>query len=285
MAKTDIPTLRDVFISKYPKYEIILKRFEEANGCKCTWGSINKPNLARFSAKLQTDCARKSAKTYSQMFKSVLNLYSDIVDLPKGWENALSVKNDVSQNVYLTESEIKAICDYVPESETEYYVKNSFLLGALTGARHSDYKNFTLSNIQDGFLVYLSQKTHIEARIPISPVIMRILEEKDSNKVFNRELSDVCFNATLRSICKKVGINEKRNLYKGGRYRLAEKWEFVASHSGRRSFATNLYLRNADLYQISRLMGHSSVKQTEGYICCGLKDLNPEVMGYFNNFK
>jgi integrase len=197
----------------------------------------------------------------------------------------MAVKNDVSQNVYLTEDEIKAICKYKPESDTELFVKNSFLMGALTGARHSDYMNFTLSNIQDGFLVYISQKTHIEARIPVSPLILRILKEKVVNDVFNRVLSDVAYNDILRNICRKCGITQLRQLYRKGKYWQQEKWTFCSSHTGRRSFATNLYLRNADLYQISRLMGHSSVKQTEGYICCGLKDLNPKIMGYFSSFK
>lgn len=280
----NIPTLKDAFLGKYPKYGILLKRFEAANKCECTWENLTKANLSNFADRLQKDCARKSAKTYAQMFKAVLNRYSDVVDLPRNWEDAISIKNDVSQNVYLTEDEIKAICKYKPKNDTELFVRNSFLLGALTGARHSDYLNFTLDNIQDGFLVYISQKTHIEARIPVSPMVLRILEEKAVNNVY-RELSDAYYNDTLRNICKSVGINTRRQLYKGGRYRQAEKWEFVASHTGRRSFATNLYLRNADLYQISRLMGHSSVKQTEGYICCGLKELNPKIMGYFSNFK
>lgn len=281
----NVPTLKDAFLAKYPKYGIILKRYEQATGCECTWESINKPNLAKFAEKLQKDCARKSAKTYSQMFKSVLNLYSDVVELPRGWDDVVSVKNDVSQNVYLTEDEIKAICKYKPESDTELFVKNSFLMGALTGARHSDYMGFTLNNIQDGFLVYISQKTHIEARIPVSPMIMRILTEKEGNPIYERELSDVYYNEVLREICRKCGITQLRQLYRKGKYWQQEKWKYCASHTARRSFATNLYLRNADLYQISRLMGHSSVKQTEGYICCGLKELNHKIMGYFSSFK
>ena len=281
----NIPTLKEAFLAKYPKYGIILKRFEKAAKCECTWDNITKANLAMFAEKLQKDCARKSAKTYSQMFKSVLNLYSDVVELPRGWSEAASVKNDVSQNVFLTEDEIKSICKYKPESNTELFVKNSFLMGALTGARHSDYINFTLSNIQDGFLVYISKKTHIEARIPVSPMILRILKEKEGNDLFNRKLSTDYYNDILREICRKCGITQLRQLYRKGKYWQQEKWKYVSSHTGRRSFATNLYLRNADLYQISRLMGHSSVKQTEGYICCGLKELNPKIMGYFNTFK
>lgn len=281
----DVPKLKDAFLEKYPKYGILLKRFETTNRCECTWENLTKANLANFAKRLQKDCARKSAKTYSQMFKAVLNRYSDVVDLPRGWEDALSVKNDVSQNVYLTEKEIMMISEYKPKNDTELYVKDTFLLGALTGARHSDYMTFTERNVRDGYLVYISKKTHIEARVPVCDMLMRILKKKAKGKAFDRELSEVYYNDCLRDICRKSGITESVRLYKRGKYQDGEKWEFIASHTGRRTFATCLYLRNADLYQISRLMGHSSVKQTEGYICCGLKELNPMVMEYFSNFK
>lgn len=39
----------------------------------------------------------------------------------------------------------------------------------------------------------------------------------------------------------------------------------ASSHSGRRSFATNLIRRNADIYSIQQLMGHSSISTTQLY--------------------
>lgn len=39
----------------------------------------------------------------------------------------------------------------------------------------------------------------------------------------------------------------------------------ASSHSGRRSFATNLIRRNADIYSIQQLMGHSSIATTQIY--------------------
>ncbi len=39
----------------------------------------------------------------------------------------------------------------------------------------------------------------------------------------------------------------------------------ASSHSGRRSFATNLIRRNADIYSIQQLMGHSSISTTQIY--------------------
>lgn len=39
----------------------------------------------------------------------------------------------------------------------------------------------------------------------------------------------------------------------------------ASSHSGRRSFATNLIMQNVDIYAIKQLMGHSSIMTTQEY--------------------
>lgn len=83
-------------------------------------------------------------------------------------------------------------------------------------------------------LVYVSQKTHIMPSAPLSHMVERLLDENELD-LTKKEVS----------------------------------WKFISSHTARRSFATNLYLRGGDLYMISKLMGHSSVTMTEGYIVYG----------------
>lgn len=276
---------KDVFLKKYPRYGRILDMYEESTGVECTFNSITKPRLYKFVNFVSDKVARSSAKTYCAMFKSVLNLYSDVVNLPKGFEDILSVKKDVSQNTWLDDSEIMRIMSCPTCNEVESIVKNSFLLGCMTGARHSDYTCFSTDNIIDGRLTYISKKTHIKSEIPVAPAVLRILEENNNTGISGKMVSDVSFNNNIRSICKRCGINERLKLYKGGKYVEGEKWEFISSHTARRSFATNLYLRGADLYAISKLMGHASVTQTEGYISCGLRNLPENVLNYFFSFR
>lgn len=276
---------KDAFLEKYPDRGAVLNYFKKATKKECDFKEFTPYNFNKFRKYMleESGLCQKSVRRYLTWFSIVVAMFEDDenVNLPKNWRKYLYVADDISQNAYLTEDEIAKIMEYKPENENERYIKTSFLLGALTGARHSDYMNFTERNIKDGWLNYVSQKTRKEANIPASDYILKLVRAKTR---LNVELSDVAINNIIRRICAKAGITEEIQLYQKGKYTTKPKCDFLASHSARRSFATNLYLRGADVYQIMKLMGHSSTSQTEGYICCGLRTLSPEVMGFFNNF-
>ena len=92
------------------------------------------------------------------------------------------------------------------------------------------------------------------------------------------------FNKTIRSICKKCGINETTQIFHKGEDIIGEKWQFVTSHTARKSFATNVYLRCRDIFLVSKYMGHSSVDMTATYIM-SVGDAPEEVKQYFEKFK
>lgn len=294
--KKKVYSLSAAFWDKYPKYSKVLKMYQEVNGAMPEWDNLTKASLSAFVGYLMENVAQSSAKTYCAMLKSVINMYSDQVDLPRGWEKVLSVKNDISQHVYLTEEELQRLIDYVPETETEAIVQQQFIVAALTGARHSDAETFTAKNVINGNLVYVSKKTHIKAEVPLSPVVADILNFEVENRatkfsrskfglLHSRKLSDPTFNSTIRRICERCGIDEDVRLYCHGEFVEGRKFEFVSSHTARRSAATLLYLRCRDIYLVSKIMGHASTTQTEKYICVGLAGANEKVYEYFSQFK
>lgn len=277
--------LRTAFTEKYPKYGNVLDMYERANGCPATWGNLTKIGLSKFVDYMNERLATSSVKTYAAMLKAVLNLYNEEVKLPKDYDKVLSVRGETSSNTWLNDLEIETLIGYIPVNATERLVKNQFIMGCVTGARHSDYMDFTRENIVNKRLVYVSQKTHVRAEVPLSPVVERLIAENEMFYLVDKEVSDPTFNTTIREICRKVGINERLKLYRAGEFVEGAKYEFISSHTARRSFATNLYLRGADLYAISKMMGHSSVTMTEGYISCGLRDLSDNILDYFKTFK
>jgi integrase len=275
-------SLKEVFLGKYPKYECILRYFREATQSPADWDNINKVNLNKFAEYLTKKVSLTSARTYAAMFKSVVNLYKEEFNISADSISRLKVKNDTSQAVYLNGNEIKKIATYEPKSDYEKYVRDVFVIGCLTGARHSDYASFEPSNIrEDGLLTYVAEKTKIEATIPTSPFLLELLEEVNSIDI---SITDPAFCKIIRRICKSCGINGKMKIYRRGKYEELPKWQFVASHTARRSFATNMYLKGVDLYAIAKMMGHTNTRQTERYICCGLRNIPSRATEFLNSF-
>lgn len=276
------------FTEKYPKNAILAEKWVEATGTTFRWEFLTKANMSKFADWLCTNVAQSSARQYLAKLKAVIELYTDEVDMPKDWRKCLTVKDDESQNVYLTEQEIQRIIQYHPDTMTEAAVQQQFILGCLTGARHSDYSRFTEANITPtGNLVYVSQKTHIKAELPLSPVAREILFATDTffAGAYRMEVSDKHFNNTIRRICMLCDIDNEIQLYRRGEFSKMKKYEAVSSHTSRRSFCTNLYLRCRDLLLVSRLAGHSSTTMTERYICCSTENLTAQAMEYFSQFR
>ena len=277
-------TFREAIKSKYPKYEKLADDFSEANGLKdADWKDITKLNLANFVDYLEETKAQSSVKTYCAMVKSILNLYSDEVKLPN-YAKILSCKGSPSQNVYLTSDELLSVIAYNPLSDTERYVRDVFCICALVGCRHSDGVRLTKNNVIDGRIIYVSQKTKIKAEVPLSDAVIRLLNDLDEHDIRSYKLSDNTYNKTIRDICRNCGITQKVKLFRHGIDCEGDKWEFISSHTSRRSCASNLYVLGCDLLTISKILGHTSIETTKNYICAPM-NISQRVLEYFKQFK
>lgn len=280
-------TIREVLKEKYPKNGKIADKWEEGTGTPFEWSSFTKPNMKKFTSWLLDDMTQKSARQYCAKLKSVIEPYVDDIDMPRDWRKFLTIPDDESQQTYLSELEIKRIIDYRPDTLTEATVQQQFILGCLTGARHSDYSKFSEANITPtGNLVYVSQKTHVKAEIPLSPIARKILfaEGDTFAGAYKRSVSDTTFNDTIRIICELCDIDYVIQLYRRGQFWKGKKYEAISSHTSRRSFCTNLYLRCRDIVLVSKLAGHSSIEMTRRYICCGLESMTNLALEYFEQF-
>lgn len=280
-------TLQQAFMTKYPKNGKVAEKWTIATGTPFAWESLTKPNMVKYTTFLCEDMAQTSARQYCAKLKAVIAPYTDEVSLPREWRKFLTIKDDESQHTYLTEDEIRRVIAYQPDSMTEAIVQQQFILGCLTGARHSDYSRFTEANVTPtGNLVYVSKKTHVKAELPLSPVAKDILFATDGEYAgaYKKQVSDTTFNDTIRRICNLCDIDQTIQLYRNGDFWTGHKYEAVSSHTSRRSFCTNLYLRCRDLLLVSKLAGHSSTAMSERYICCGMESLTENAMNYFNQF-
>ena len=276
-----VDKLETVFKRKYPRYAgRILAIWEIYTGTKPLWTSLSMNNLNKFREGLLAEVSINSAVTYGKMFKAVLSSCSDEVHIPNAYNRILAFKKEATLSTWLTEEEIDVLLHAATHNELERLVLTQFLLGCLTGARHSDFINFTEDNIRDDKLVYVSQKSKIKSEIPLAPAVVRLIATRDGVG----EVVESTFNRVIRRICEREGITQNTQVYRGGRYQHGPKYLFVSSHTARRSFATNLYLRCRDLYLVSTYMGHSRVDQTTKYIM-SMGDAPVDVQAFFDRFK
>lgn len=264
----------------YQQSKYILKHIKHFNaGKEPDWQDLKKLFLIGLVEYFKSEVCQNSARLYCALIKSLLNDYSEDVEIPcREYESILSLKKGGVMNISLDEGEIKKIIGYIPVNDLEHTVKNQFLISCLTGARHSDALTFGWGNIHVNELTYVAKKTNQVVRTISNRTIERLIRERKTDVY-----PDDVFNETIRDICRKAGIKKRSKVVKAGKTLTGEKWMFVASHTARRSFATNLYLHTKDILLVSKLMGHSDIKITQGYLCCDYSD-NKDVREYFERF-
>lgn len=156
-------------------------------------------------------------------------------------------------------------------------VRDLFLIGAGTGQRYSDYCRYTPNNFYRTFsgtplLSVISQKTEIPAKIPLN-IFSWLIPTLEKHNYSSPKMSMQKFNETIKVICQKAEIDEKIlkvEQYMGRKARIEKhyfpKYQEVASHTCRRSFATNLYRMGYKLGQIMPMTGHATESQLREYI-------------------
>ena len=187
-------------------------------------------------------------------------------------ENDIVVYKEDVDSVYLNEAELQILKDFdfsdVPHLER---VRDGFLCLAWTCSRISDIGK--VNNVRNGMIQYNQQKTKNKVVIPLHPVVSEILNK------YNGELptiSDQKFNDYLKDVCRLAGLTELHVITRtvGGKEitETSPKYELVSSHTGRRSFCTNMYKRGLDSLMIRSISGHKTEKSFLTYIKIGAEE-------------
>lgn len=179
------------------------------------------------------------------------------------------VFNEDVDNVYLNETELQLLKDFdfisTPHLDR---VRDWFLLLAWTGSRFSDLDKIGKSNIKGNTITYRQQKTNTLVTIPLHPVVTDILQK------YNYKMPDVIsnqkFNDYIKDVCKLAQIDGSETFTRtvGGKLvtETKPKHDLVSSHTCRRSFCTNMYLRGLDTLMIRSISGHKTEKSFLKYI-------------------
>lgn len=142
------------------------------------------------------------------------------------------------------------------------------VLGCHTGLRFSDFSQLAESDVRGDLLYKKQQKSNHWVVIPLRPEAKKILEnlfrkgvERQRNPEFDRH---------IKTIAKLAGITQPiTHSYKKGNQRIVEtkpKYEWITSHTCRRSFCTNEFLAGMPAELIMKISGHKSIKDFYRYI-------------------
>lgn len=272
-------TFTGSFLSKRPKHYPVLRQLCNLLGKQPAWSDFTTQNITDIAEYFKRKVSPSSAKTYLSAIKATLNENKDEHTIPSGrYDDILKSKSSKSTAVYLTMDEIKRLEQYQPEGYKESIILAQFLCECFTGARRSDVLQFNEGNIDQNkrYLTYVSQKTGVETQVEAKSGLSRLIKIAGQ-----KQFSDAFTNNMLRNICRKCGINEIVTIFRGGKAVTDEKWKFVATHTARRSFATNLAELNVPILQISKRMGHTKVDTTLGYIVSPINKLDDKQMEFF----
>ncbi|GGF34385.1 site-specific integrase [Echinicola rosea] len=242
-----------------------------------TFDTINHSFYSKFVAYLNNEGYKlNSVGKYIMIIKTFLNYATEM-----GYNTNMYFKSSKFKaysvtgfSIYLTVKELEEL--YKEDlSKTPHLerVRDLFLVGAWTGLRFSDFTTIKPENIQDGFLHIKTQKTGEKVIIPIHPTVKAIMakyEGKYPNSL-PPPISNQKMNDYLKDITKQVECLEEvveAEYIKGG-HKVTEmrpKWEFVTTHTARRSFATNVYKSGFPAISLMKITGHRTESAFLKYI-------------------
>ncbi len=190
-----------------------------------------------------------------------LNLQTDF--------NDFHVFSEEVDNIYIDESELQNIKELDLKNTPHLdRVRDWFLLLSWTGCRFSDLEKISKTDIKDGFITFRQQKTNTKVIIPLHPVVLEILEKYDYT--MPEVISNQKFNVYIKEVGKLAEIDSVETVTKtiGGKLTSESmpKYELISSHTGRRSFCTNMYKRGLPTLMIMSISGHKTEKSFLKYI-------------------
>lgn len=286
-------SIEDVTLRLYKQSLKIFESYSKSQNTSISFDSFTRPILSDFKRFLEVEKGFR-LNTISKHFKSLKTVVLEVkrrglignLDL-----RLFSISTEESTKIYLSQDEIIKMKDLdLSHDKTMQLARDIFLVGCYTGQRISDYNRLSGIDIveKDGvhFFEILQKKSGVKVNCPITVELRDIMERYNNQPP--PKLSDQKINKYLKLIGRKLGMNEDILCHdtKGGvkRTYTRPKWEMMESHTARRSFCTNMYLKGMSMHDIMHFSGHKTEKEFLKYIRITSDERTQNILskGYFN---
>lgn len=244
----------------YGNWDSALKHLQKYCKADTTFNDVDIKFVEGFKKYLATKAKTKSDKplsantqqSYFVKLRACLNqAFNDRVIHINPTQGVESPKNAETERNYLTLDEVRALA----QTECRYPVmKRAFLFSCLSGLRWSDINKMMWAEVQSynggTRVVFKQQKTGGQEYLDLNPQALELMgaRGKDTDRVFAGLKYSAYHNVELTKWCLKAGITKD-----------------ITFHCGRHTFAVMMLDLGAEIYTVSKLLGHRELKTTQVY--------------------
>ena len=158
---------------------------------------------------------------------------------------------------YLTEEQMFKVMELTPVPGSQVAMaRDLFVFQMFTGLAYSDTQHFDISKYRevDGEWRFIGER--IKTGVPyVSTLLPPVVEVLERNGWKVPKMTNQRYNQLLKAIGMVIGI------------------ERLHSHMGRHSFATWMLSNDAKIENVSRMLGHTNIVQTQRYAKVLAKDV------------
>ena len=242
------------------KWSHCLKYLERFTHGQCTFADITVDFCRKFREYLleasqlrnpELPLSQNSASAYWGAFRALLNLARSERFFIENLNDELdSIEQVETHKDYLTIDEVRAL--YNTPCDSHPVIRRAGLFSILTGLRISDIRRLTWDNLgtySDGgrCIRIRTQKTGCDATLPISQEAYELCGTPGKGPVFSG-ITDTALRSGLRHWLADAGITKH-----------------ITFHCFRHTNATLLASSGVEIYTVSKMLTHQSVKTTQIY--------------------
>lgn len=209
--------------------------------------------------KTEKDLCQNTLIRYMKALKKITNrcLANDWIQ--KDPFVGIKFREEPTEPEFLTLEEVDRIYNCNPGSKRLEVIKDMFLMSAFTGLAFTDVSQLTEDHIvtdNDGnkWIRKPRQKTKQMSNIPLLDVPLAIIEKYQGDK-----------KAAKKGVLLPIPCNQVMNRYLKEIAEICKINKHLTMHTARHTYATLCLSQGVSLKNVSKMLGHASVKMTERY--------------------